>query len=213
MVKSKNPIKSTAISARPPGPQTISPSVGESPDSLNLIPRSSSRAGKRAHPRGHSGIYNTVRHSSRSVSAGEDSRQTSSESSSSSEEEESGEKEVDLDPKTSTTSRVLIGKLSHRIVPLQLLAASSLSAPERRNVSMSWDDQVAAEESRNSTSGAFAALQVSLPAGLVPHGPNHGTAESSTQLGGGSVRSGPCNITGDSDCLVTHDCDNLSNML
>jgi len=38
--------------------------------------------------------------------------------SSSSEEEESGEEEVDLDPKTPTTSRVLAGKLSHRIVPL-----------------------------------------------------------------------------------------------
>ena len=95
-------------------------------------------------------MCNTVRHSSRSVSAGEDSRQTSSEPSSSSEEEESSEEEVDLDPKTPTTSRV-------------------------------------------------------LPAGWVPHGPNHGIAESSIQLDSGSVRSGPCDVTDDCDCLVTHD--------
>jgi len=69
---------------------------------------------------------------------------------------------------------------------------------------MSWDDQVAAEESKNNVSGASAAPQTSLPAGLVSHGPNHRTAESSTQLGGGSVRSRPCDMTGD--------CDNLPNM-
>jgi len=198
MVKSKNPIKSTAISARPPGPQAISPSVGESPDLLNLISRPSSRTGKCAHPRGRS--------------ASKDSRQTSHEPSSFSEEEESGEEEINLNPKTPTTSRVLAGKLSHRIVSLQLPAAPSLSAPEGRNVSMSWDDQVTAEKSRNNVSGASVALQASLPTGLVPHGPNHGTAESSTQLGGGSVGSGPCDVTGDHDHLVTCDCDNLPNV-
>ena len=71
MVKSKNSIKSTIISAHPPGPQAISPSVGESLDSLNLISQSSSRAGKRIYSRGHSREHNTVRHSSRSVSASE----------------------------------------------------------------------------------------------------------------------------------------------
>ena len=118
MVKSKNPIKSTAISAHPPGPQAISPSVGEFPDLLNLISWPSSRTRKCAHPRGCSRMCNTVRCSSRSVSASENSRQTSPEPSSSSEEKESGEKEVDLDSKTPTTSRVLASKLSHRIVPL-----------------------------------------------------------------------------------------------
>ena len=209
MVKSKNPIKSTAISARPPGPQAIPSSVGESPDSLNLISRSSSRAGKRVHPRGRSGMHNTVRRSSRSVSAGEDSRQISPEPFSSSEEEESSKEEADLDPKTPATSRVLADKLSHRIVPLQLPAVPSPFAPEGRNDSMSWDGQVATKESRNSASGASAVPQASLPAGLMPYGPNHGTAESSTQLGGGSARSGPCDVTGDCDRLVTHDCDNL----
>jgi len=154
-------------------------------------------------------MCNTVRRSSRSVSAGEDSRQTSPELSSSSEEEENSKEEVDLDPKMPTTSRVLAGKLSHRIVPLQLPAAPSLSAPEGRNVSMSWDDQVAAEESKNSASGTSATSQASLPAGLMPHGSNYGTAESSTQLDGSSVRSGPCDVTGDSDSLVTHDSDSL----
>ena len=168
MVKSKNPIKSTAISARPPGSQAIPPSVDESPDSLNFISRSSSRAGKRVHLRGCSGMRNTVRRSSRSVP----------EPSSSSEEEESGEEEADLDPKMSTTSRVLASKLLHRIVPFQLPAALFPSAPEGKNVSMTWDDQVAAKESRNSASGASVVPQASLPAGLMPHGSNHGTAES-----------------------------------
>jgi len=77
---------------------------------------------------------------------------------------------------------------------------------------MSWDDQIAAEKSRNNASGASAAPQASLPAGLMSYGPNHRIAESSTQLGGGSTRSGPCNVTGDHNRLVTHDYDNLPNM-
>jgi len=63
-------------------------------------------------------MRNTVRCFSRSVSAGENSRQTFSEPSFSSEEKESDKEKIDLDPKTPTTSRVLAGKLSHRIVPL-----------------------------------------------------------------------------------------------
>ena len=44
MVKPNIQNKSSATNAHPPGPQAISTSVGESPDSLNLISRASSRA-------------------------------------------------------------------------------------------------------------------------------------------------------------------------
>ena len=46
----------------------------------------------------------------------------------------------------------------------------------------------------------------------MPHGPNYGTAESSTQLDGSSVGSGPCDMTGDHDCLVIYNHDNLPNV-
>jgi len=42
-----------------------------------------------------------------------------------------------LVPGTPTTSRIIIGKLSHRIAPLQFPAAFSSSAPEGRTHSMS----------------------------------------------------------------------------
>ena len=93
MVKPNIQNKSSATNARPPGPQATT-SVGESPDSLNLISRASSRAGKRVHPRGRSRARRTVRPSSRSVSAAEDFRKASPEPSSSSEEEESEEEEA-----------------------------------------------------------------------------------------------------------------------
>ena len=109
--------KSSATNARPPGPQATSTSVGESPDSLNLISRASSRAGKYVHPRGCSHARRTVRRSFRSVSAAEDSRKASSEPSASSEEEKSEEEEVNLGPRTPTTSRIITSKLSHRIAP------------------------------------------------------------------------------------------------
>ena len=98
MVKPNIQNKSSATNAHPPGPQATSTSVGESPDSLNLISCASSRAGKRVHPRGRSRARRTVRRSSRSVSAAEDSRKASPEPSSSSEEEESEEEEVSPGP-------------------------------------------------------------------------------------------------------------------
>ena len=52
MVKSNIQNKSSATNARPPGPQATPTSVGEFPDSLNLISCASSRAGKCIHPRG-----------------------------------------------------------------------------------------------------------------------------------------------------------------
>ena len=155
MVKSNIQNKSYATNARPPGPQATPTSVGESPDSLNLISRASSRAGKRVHPRGRSRARRTVRRSSRSVSAAEDSRKASPEPSSSSEEEESEEEEVSPGPRTPTASRIITGKFSHRIAPLQFPAAPSPSAPEGRTHSMSWDDQVSAEESKGTGEGQF----------------------------------------------------------
>ena len=110
MVKSNIQNKSSATNARPPGPQATPTSVGESPDSLNLISHASSRAGKRVHPRGRSRARCTVRRFSRSVSAAE--------LSSSSEEEESEEEEISPGPRTPTASRIIIGKLFHRIALL-----------------------------------------------------------------------------------------------
>ena len=176
-------------------PLATSTSVGESPDSLNLISRASSRAGKRVHPRGHSRARRTVRRSSRSVSAAEDSRKASPKPSSSSEEEESKEEEISPGPRTPTASRIIIGKLSHRIASLQLPAAPSPSAPEGRTHSISWDDQISAEESKGLASGVICALQAPLSTSLMPHGPNHGTAESSSEIEGGSAVAGTCDVT------------------
>ena len=61
MVKSNNQNKLYATNARPSGLQAISTSAGESPDSLNLISRASSRAGKCIHPKGRSHACRTVR--------------------------------------------------------------------------------------------------------------------------------------------------------
>jgi len=209
MVKLNIQNKSYATNARPPGPQTTSTSVGESPDSLNLISRASSRAGKCVHPRGCSRARRTVRCSSRSVSAAEDSRKASPEPSFSSEEEESEEEEVSPGPRTPTTSRIIIGKLSHRIAPLQLPATPSPSAPEGKTHSMSWDDQVSAEESKGLVSGVICAPQAPLSTSLMPHGPNHGTAKSSSLVEGGSAVAGTCDVTGDCNTLVICDCDSL----
>ena len=118
MVKSNIQYKSSATNAHPPGSQATPTSVGESPDSLNLISHASSRAGKRVHPRGRSRACRIVRRSSRSVSAAEVSRNASPELSSSSEEEKSEEEEVSSGPRTPTASRIITGKLSHRIAPL-----------------------------------------------------------------------------------------------
>ena len=98
-----------------------------------------------------------TRCSFRSVSAAEDSRKASPEPSSSSEEEESEEEKVSPGPRTPTASRIITDKLSHRIAPLQLPAAPFPSAPEGRTYSMSWDDQVSAEESRGLASGVICA--------------------------------------------------------
>jgi len=145
MVKPNIQNKSSATNARPPGPQATSTSVGKSPDSLNLIFRASSRAGKRIHPRERSCARRTVRCSSRSVSAAEDSRK------------------VSLEPSSSS------------------------------------------EESRGLASRVICAPQALLSTSLMSHGPNHGTAESSSLAEGGSAVTGTCDMTGD--------CNTLSHMM
>ena len=68
---------------------------------------------------------------------------------------------------------------------------------------MSWDDQGSAEESRGLASGVICAPQAPLSTSLMPHGPNHGTAESSSEIEGSSAVAGTC------DTLVICNCDNL----
>ena len=201
MIKSNIQNKSSATNACPPSPQATPTSVGESLDSLNLISRASSRAGKCIHSRGRSCARHTIRRSSRSVSAAEDSRKASPEPSSSSEESE--KEEVSPGPRTPTAFRIITGKLSHGIAPLQLPAASSPSAPEGKTHSMSWDDQVSAEESRGLAFGVICAPQAPLSTSLMSHSPNHGVAESFSLVEGGSTVAGTC------DTLVIRDSDSL----
>jgi len=68
---------------------------------------------------------------------------------------------------------------------------------------MSWDDQVSAEESRGLASGVICAPQASLSTSLMPYGPNHRTAESSSLVEGG------CAVAGTCDTLVIHNYDSL----
>jgi len=70
---------------------------------------------------------------------------------------------------------------------------------------MSWDDQVSAEESRGLASGVICAPQAPLSTSLMPYGPNHGTAESSSEIESGSAVAGTCDVTGDYNTLVIRD--------
>jgi len=77
---------------------------------------------------------------------------------------------------------------------------------------MSWDDQVSAKESRGLASGVICVPQAPLSTSLMPHGPNHGTAESSSLVESGSAVTGDYNtlVIYDSDIVthdVIHDCD------
>jgi len=86
----------------PPGPWDSSKHVGESPDPLNFISRTSFRAGKRVHSRGRPQTHCIIRHSSRSISASSASKNSSLEALSSSSSGESEEESVGSDPKTFT---------------------------------------------------------------------------------------------------------------
>jgi len=67
---------------------------------------------------------------------------------------------------------------------------------------MSWDDQGFAEESKGLASGVICAPQTPLSTSLMPHGPIHRTAESSSQVESSSAVAGTCDMTGDYDILV-----------
>ena len=69
MVNPKIPKNSNKNPTLPPGLQDSSQHAGESPDSLNLLSRTSSRAGKRGHSRGRPQTRRIARRSSRGVSA------------------------------------------------------------------------------------------------------------------------------------------------
>ena len=75
---------------------------------------------------------------------------------------------------------------------------------------MSWNDQIVSEESRNIASRVVSVLQVSILTSLIPYSTDYRTAESLSQLEGGSIGSDTCHVTGDHDTLVTHDNDSLS---
>ena len=117
MVNSKNPNKSIKSPILSPGIQDSSQHVGESPDSLNLLSRTSSRAGKRVHSRGRPQTYCIAKCSSRSVSASSASRNPSLEALSSSSSGESEEESVGSDPKMPTAPRIITGKLSSKRLP------------------------------------------------------------------------------------------------
>ena len=178
MVKPNTQNKLSAANTHPIGPQAISSSTGEFPDLLNVISYTSSRAGKCIYPRGHLYTYCTVKHFFRSISATEDSRKVSPEPFSTSEEEKSNKKEVSSGPRMPTASRVTTNKLSYRVASFQLSVALSPSAPEGRTHSMSWNDQVISEESRNIASRVVSAPQAPISTSLMPHGTNYGIAES-----------------------------------
>ena len=141
MVNSKNPNKLIKNPTLPPGIQDSSQCVGESPDSLNLLSRTSSRAGKRVHSRRRPQTRRIARRSSRSVSASSASRNPSPEALSSSSSGESEEESVGSDPKMPTIPRVITGKLSFKKLPSLKLPAAF---PEGKAPTMShriefWD--------------------------------------------------------------------------
>jgi len=68
---------------------------------------------------------------------------------------------------------------------------------------MSWDDQFSAEKSRGLVFRVICAPQTPLSTSLMSHGLNHGTAELSSLVEGGSAVAGTC------DTLVIHDSDSL----
>ena len=209
MVKPNIQNKLSATNTHPLSSQTILSSTGESSDLLNIISYTSSRAGKCVYPRGCLCMHCTIRHSSRSVSAAKNSRKASPEPSSTSKEEESDEEEVSSSPRMPTVSRVTIDKLFYRVASLQLSATSSLSAPERRTYSMSWNNQIVSKKNRDIASGMASVPQAPISTSLIPYSTNYGTAELSFYLGGSSVRSGTYDMIDNLDTLVICDSDSL----
>ena len=209
MVNPKIPKYSNKNPTLLPGLQDSSQHVGESPDSLNLFSRTSSRAGKRVHSRGRPQTHRIARRSSRSVSASSASRNPSPEALSSSSSGESEEESMGSDPRTPTAPRVTTDNLSSKRLPsLKLPAAFSALIPEGKASIMSWDDQVSAEEGRNLVFGLETAPQATQRPQAPMLGPFnmiHGSAESAPQLGR------ECDVTSQRDMM--RDCDTLSHTL
>ena len=67
---------------------------------------------------------------------------------------------MDSDPRTPTAPRVTTGKLSFKRLPsLKLPAAFPTLIPKEKASTMSWDDQISAEEGRNLVFGPETASQ------------------------------------------------------
>ena len=121
-----------------PGLQDSSQHVGESSDSLNLISRTSSRAGKRVHFRGRPQTHCIARRSSRSIFASSASRNPFPEALSSSSSGESKEESMGSDPRMPTAPKMTTSKLSSKRVPfLKLPAAFPTLIPEEKASTMS----------------------------------------------------------------------------
>ena len=174
----KNPNKNLIL---PPDLQDSLQYVGESPDSLNLLSRTSSRASKQVHSKGRSQTHCIAKYSSRSVFASSVLKNPSPEALSSSSSGESEEESVGSDTKIPTALRMTTGKLSFkRLSFLKLPAAFPALIPKGKTSTMSWDDQMSAKEGRDLVSGLKTASQASI-LGLLNM--IHGLAESAPQLG------------------------------
>ena len=114
------------------------------------------------------------------------------------------------DSKMPTAPRVTTSKLfSKRLSFLKLPATFPTLIPEEKASTMSWDNQVSAEEGRDLVFGPETAPQAAqrpqAPM-LRPFNMIHGSAESAPQLGRECDVTGQCDVTHDCD-LMEHDCD------
>jgi len=160
-------------------------------------PPSSILIGKQVYSRGQPQTRCIARHSFRSVSASSASRNPSPKALSSSSSGESEEESVGFDPKTPTTLRVTTGKFSSKRLPsLKLSAAFPTLIPEGKVFTMSWDNQMSAEEGRDLVFGPEIAPQIPM---LGPLNIIYGLAEPAPQL--------------ERECDVMHDCEASSHTL
>ena len=159
MINLKIPKTSNKNPTLPPDLQDSLQHAGKSLESLNLISRTSSRAGKQVHSRERPQTHHITRCSSRSVSTFSASRNPFAEALSSFSSGESEEESVGSDPKIPTVPKMTIDKLSFKKLPsLKLSAAFPAPIPEGKASIMSWDNQVSTEEGRNLVFGLETAL-------------------------------------------------------
>ena len=114
------------------------------------------------------------------------------------------------DPRMPTAPRVITGKLSSKRLPsLKLPAALPALIPEGKASTMSWDDQVSAEEGRDLVFGPEIAPQVTQRPQALMLGPLnmiHESAESAPQLGREHDMTSQRDMMRDCD-LMECDCD------